>query len=688
MKKLFAGFIVVTSMAMISCSHEELEMMNDSTESFTATMEIPTSRTSLGDDGSTVWSDDDAVSVFKKSGYHHKYQVDAGGSPVAILKYANVSTEHGVSLDKNYAVYPYSENNSIDAQGLLTLDLTFLAEQNYTDGTFENGKSVMTAKSDNNELSFFNALSLLRIKLCSEVPGDCSITSIKLTSATQPINGMATVDMSKDKQPAVFVSTDAVNKSTTLNIADAIMMEEACDGTDGGYDFYILVPATTFPANDLTIRVDGVDANGNEMVYEALYPTELKLVRSGITTIHHKFTATELAGTIEPKKIVTTKTELLDAFENAGNIAVIELADNIDLQGVDWTPIGTADAPFNAVLDGKGFTISNLYISNTEYAALIAYAGENVVIKNLTLEDVNINSTKYAAGVVCMADSDGLTIENVKVSGTITATSYAGGIVGIADGVSVNINACENSADVTANRAGGIVAWANASANIENVTNLGDITGSVGASGIAHCVAGTIKNAVNNGDITSNGTEPAAGVAGVQKGASIYEYCFNYGNVISTTDNPNSSAAGILGQTPGSVAKLNYCANYGSITAEQSYAAGIAYSLYGTITASYCYNNGAISGADGAGAIAPKAQYGANDTANFCLNDGSVSSSNGITYQGSNKNNSSYYYIGNDLFNVSDNTSVIAADVLNTLNSGTDNDFFEIAGSGKIVVNN
>ena len=683
MKKLFAGFFAITSVAAVGCFHEKPLTTNDADEVFRGVIEVPVTRTSLGAGGSTVWSDGDAVSIFKKSGYLQKYQVEAGGDAMAILKYADYSVKHNVDLTQNYAVYPHSEYHTIDSQGNLTLDLSFLAEQSYAENTFENGKSVMVAKSSNNELPFFNALSALRVKLCSEVPGDLNITSITLTSATKALNGVATVDMSGDKQPAVFTSTAIENRSTTLNCDESVMLEAACDGT-GGHDFYILVPATTLPANDLSITVNGVDVNGEAVTYSSTYPAALTLVRSGITTIHHKFEATDWIGTIDPKVEVATAVELIDALNNSGNIAVIELAANIDLSGSDWTPIGTNEAPFTGTLNGNGYKISGLNISDTEYAALIAYAGDNATIKNLTLENVNIVSDKHAAGVVCIA-GDGLKIDNVTVSGTITAASYAGGIVHNAS--NVEITNCVNNADISASsRAGGIASWVTEGSNIENVINNGNITGAIGASGIAHGFAGSIKNAINNGTIESAGTEPASGIAGVQKGASTYEYCFNYGDVKTTSDNPNSSAAGILGQTPGTTATLNYCANYGNITAEQSYAAGIAYSLYGSINASYCYNAGAISGADGAGGIAPKAQYGAGDKANYCLNAGAVTSSGGLTYQASNNNLSCFYYSGDDLMDVVGNTAVTADDALAILNGGADNTFFSKDGDKVVVV--
>lgn len=368
----------------------------------------------------------------------------------------------------------------------------------------------------------------------------------------------------------------------------------------------------------------------------------------------------------------------------AGDLSgkTIVLTEDIDLNNELWTPIGTADTLFNGTFDGNGKTIYNLAVGG-DNAALIAYADANAEVKNLTLEGVNINSTKYAAAVVCNAEA-GVTIDNVKVSGTINATSYAAGICHNAE--DVTITNCQNDATVTANRAAGIASWLTGSNTVlENVVNNGTITGEWGAAGIANRMEGKISNATNNGEITSSNSEPASGVVCIILGACNFEYCFNYGDVMTTKDDANASAAGILGQAPGSAATLAYCANFGNITATNSYAAGIAYSLYGTINASYCYNHGNISGADGAGGIAPKAQYGSGDKANYCLNGGVITSSNGIAYQASNNNVECFYYHNGDLLNVSDNSVATSADALALLNGGADANFFEV-DNGKIVV--
>jgi hypothetical protein len=393
--------------------------------------------------------------------------------------------------------------------------------------------------------------------------------------------------------------------------------------------------------------------------------------------------------------------ELIDAFAQAD---VIRLYDDVDMSGIAWTPVGTQDEPFIGEIDGRGHTISNISVEDTDYAAFIAYAGDNVVISNLTLENVNIQSTKYAAGLVCVA-GEGVVIENVTVSGTVNAEydyvssgqtyagGYAAGIVHNAEGITIRNSV--NNATITSNaRAAGIASWI-PDATVENVVNNGDITGGYGGSGIINRFSGTISNAVNYGDVLATGDqlpqwnyEPVGGIVCVQLGASTYEYCYNYGNVRTVKDDPNASAAGILGQTPGSAATFNYCANFGNVTAEACYAAGIGYGMYGgMIKAFYCYNSGTVSGADGAGGIAPKPQFSGDSNATCCLNSGAVTSSAGTAYQVASKNVTSYYYNSNgELLDVSAGTVTADDAALNALSGGSDAGFFTSTG-GKITVN-
>ncbi len=155
--------------------------------------------------------------------------------------------------------------------------------------------------------------------------------------------------------------------------------------------------------------------------------------------------------------------EELKAFRdevNAGNTfkgETIELANDIDLGGEEWTPIGHYQGgSFNGTFNGNGHTIKGLNIGNQSYSGGTGFFGETftAVIKDLTIEG-NINTnTNYVGGIVghgyatitnCnfigsirtslyqvggIAGSGGFTITNCTVDGNISGASWVGGIVG------------------------------------------------------------------------------------------------------------------------------------------------------------------------------------------------------------------------------------------------------------------
>ncbi len=107
-----------------------------------------------------------------------------------------------------------------------------------------------------------------------------------------------------------------------------------------------------------------------------------------------------------------------------------ELGCDIDLTGVDWTPIGTAgdiDTSFNGTLNGNGHKIKNMTINiNSNYQRnLVGFFRMlgNCTIKNLVFENATINSAGYNSCVGILAGGVYYKypqIENVSVQGTMT----------------------------------------------------------------------------------------------------------------------------------------------------------------------------------------------------------------------------------------------------------------------------
>ncbi|MCX6808129.1 MAG: fibronectin type III domain-containing protein [Candidatus Berkelbacteria bacterium] len=117
---------------------------------------------------------------------------------------------------------------------------------------------------------------------------------------------------------------------------------------------------------------------------------------------------------------------------------------NLYHDGAGFSPIGyydyTAINPshgFYGDFDGRGHTISNLFINHTnqssydhgEYVSLFGYSG-GAKIKNLSLTDVNITGLFGTAGLVSYTGS---TIDNVSVSGTVSGGGRVGMVVGFTE---------------------------------------------------------------------------------------------------------------------------------------------------------------------------------------------------------------------------------------------------------------
>ena len=72
----------------------------------------------------------------------------------------------------------------------------------------------------------------------------------------------------------------------------------------------------------------------------------------------------------------------------------ITLTDNIDLSGIDWTPIGIDyNHQYTGTFDGGDHTITGLTVTGSDqYAGLFGYIDTGGKVKNVTLEDVKIES--------------------------------------------------------------------------------------------------------------------------------------------------------------------------------------------------------------------------------------------------------------------------------------------------------
>ena len=331
-------------------------------------------------------------------------------------------------------------------------------------------------------------------------------------------------------------------------------------------------------------------------------------------------------GTEENPYQVSTP-EQLDAVRNDLRAHYVQTAD-IDLEGMEWKPIGTVpyDAykernGFSGTFDGNGYTISNLSITSISFEnVMIGLFGFNDkgILRNINVENANIHivltkdtflSDIYTyhnpafGGIV--AQNNGI-VEYCTVSGNIKVVShitvdhtaddydpdleacypdlYIGGIVG-----SGSCSSCKNYANI----------HGEASAEITNISadsvlvSCGGIVGISGSDKIEYCI--------NYGDVYSSadGFALSGGISGHD---GSHRYCVNYGNIISnslafevlTSGMVQSNAGGITGASSAKTSR--YCVNFGNVSAIKSdkdagCAAGGMTGI-NTCVWEHCYNMG------------------------------------------------------------------------------------------------
>ena len=175
--------------------------------------------------------------------------------------------------------------------------------------------------------------------------------------------------------------------------------------------------------------------------------------------------AMALAESDAPIEIATA--EQLAAINNNLSGHYVLTAD-IDLAGIEWTPIGAyapsgeseeeqeipaADTAFTGTFDGQGHTISNLTVNQPEGWAMGLFGCvANAKIANFTLENASVDAALMGADVVGYAyctTVSGVTLVNGKVtahSSEMSAEGMYGGIVGA--GMGSMIENCTAQAEI------------------------------------------------------------------------------------------------------------------------------------------------------------------------------------------------------------------------------------------------
>lgn len=367
-------------------------------------------------------------------------------------------------------------------------------------------------------------------------------------------------------------NADNDKKSVTLKKLPVYKVNFTVEKAAGGQDSTPVITVTSKDDKDADLEADG---DGDYHLPDGNYSYSVSC--AGYKSVKGDFTVSGKALTVdgiqleiqtswdgesytEPAKngqgvyLISSPDELMWFDKNAKMTdsakLMADITINEDVSGSDatsqkykWTPIGTDSSKYTGTFDGNGHTISGLYINSmAANTGMFGRIGSSAVVKNLTLADSVIRSTKNYTGAITGYIDDAASVTNchTKNSVQVSAAVYTGGITGYQDDTST-LTRCSNAAEVTgANNVGGISGynWSKSSASLTDSYNRGSVSGSNLVGGICAqiYIGGTVSDVYNLGTVQATGTAgtpTAGGITGVFRWGTI-KSAYNAGIVKAT----------------------------------------------------------------------------------------------------------------------------------------------------------
>ena len=407
MKNLTKIFLAVAALVAVSCTTDVTEDLGVAVGGQTTlTFSLEESRTQLGEKADGLyplyWSAEDQLSVN-----------GVASAALAAEEAGKASAQFTFEGALNYpysVVYPASNANEV----------TFLASQNYTEGTFCAGAAPMYgyAESVGSAIQMHNLAGVLRFAISGEV----TLSSIVVSAEDANLAGTFAVDCATGALTAV-----ATSNSVTLSFGEGLTLSSEAT------PLYVAVPAGSYGNVDVTVHA----TNGETMNLK--FDSEAKPISAGKVREFAPFT---FSGAVAGEEFIIDSKETLFQFA-ANPTKSARVAAAIDLTGETWTPIEGFAHTFN----GGNFEIKGLT------APLFGATSGSFV--NVKLTDVNITETvnpnvAALARNIIATETEAPAVTNCSASGKITVncTEYipnedtthtncaVGGLVGHSAGVS------------------------------------------------------------------------------------------------------------------------------------------------------------------------------------------------------------------------------------------------------------
>ena len=253
---------------------------------------------------------------------------------------------------------------------------------------------------------------------------------------------------------------------------------------------------------------------------------------------------------------ITTIDDLYSINDNLHGDYVLEA--DIDLEGENFSALGTTETPFTGTFDGNGYAIKNLTIDQNKNQQGIF---SNIVggsIKNLSVHNATVKGNSYV-GILAGEMQDG-SIENCSISGDVSVYAkniVAGGLIG--EGENVRIINSSSSGDIWSNNySGGLIGRINIG-RIENSEFEGSVESKNNNAGGISGESFQIDVIETTSISTINGNNNVGGLFGYIYNSSITDSIWQ-GEVYAK----NQRAGGIVGLAEET--NILRCISYGDVT--------------------------------------------------------------------------------------------------------------------------
>lgn len=251
--------------------------------------------------------------------------------------------------------------------------------------------------------------------------------------------------------------------------------------------------------------------------------------------------------------------------------------------GSGFSPVGNGTTHFTGHYNGKGHTISGLYINRslTDYIGLFGYAS-GAAIDSLGMTDCNITGKSYKGCLVGKNVSS--LINHCFSTGIINGgfSEYVGGLVG--QNYRSMLTNCHSTVSVknSMNYGGGLVGQNNKSSVISNSYSTGSVKGTTSyTGGLAgdNIDSSKVVNSYSAGNVT--GKDYVGGLLGGNYINTTAGNCYSTGNVSGST-----YVGGLVGLNF-STDTISNCYSTGSVTGTGVYTGGLVGRNLNVVTGSF-----------------------------------------------------------------------------------------------------